>query len=90
MPLEAPGHQGLEAPGRVLAKGLRHVDAVLPGALRPLAVLIEPGGVGDLLLVQDPHHIGLFLFFFAIAHTSTLCGRLRQLPLDILGQLLHR
>ena len=65
----SPGHQRLEPPGRVLSQRLGHMDAILPGALRALALLVKMGGVRDLFLVQNPHHIRLL--FLVLCHKLT-------------------
>ena len=55
-----PGHQGLEHALRVLAHAPGHGDAV---HRHPVLMGVGVGGEGDALLLQNPHDIGLFLFF---------------------------
>ena len=57
-----PGHQRLEDPLRVLPQGAGHRHPV--GGLA-VPVGIGVGGVGNLLLVQDPHDVGFFLFYLS-------------------------
>ncbi len=52
------GHQGFEHPLGVLSQ--------LPGHARPVQPclrVVGVGGVGDVLLVQHPHDVGLFFLF---------------------------
>ena len=53
------GHQRLEHALRVLAHRPGHGDTV---HRHPLLMGIGVGGIGHLLLLQNPHHIGLFVF----------------------------
>ena len=65
-------HQCLEHMGGVLPQCRRHGHAV-NGAVRVVGV----SGVGDLLLVQRAHHVGLF--FFMLCHNRHLL-RTRTVP----------
>ena len=53
-----PGHKGLEHRLRILPQTLRHAYPVQTG-FRVVGV----GGVGDIILLQNPHYVGFFLFF---------------------------
>ena len=62
------GHQRLEYAGRILSQRLRHGHAVH----RLISMGIVPGLIGDLLLIQNAHHIGLL--FFHSYHTFLTAG----------------
>ena len=66
----SPGHQGLEGAGRVHAGGLCHMNAVLSGVVWSLPTVVEVGRIWDLLLIQNPHHVGLL--FLVLCHISHL------------------
>ena len=76
IPAGCLGHQRLEHLLHVLSQTGCHRHAVCRAVRR-----IGVSGIGDLFLLQNPHHIGFFLFFCHVGHLRIQTpARMHRMP----------